>query len=100
MKPLPELKKITTHVLRLTSICSQFVKLDGQLGWLAAPADPCQDGYEFHKAFGVEVMPWHEGILDDLQTPTDEELAEFHRQRRHVDAELSAYYDRATYSGD
>lgn len=94
MNQIPELKKITTHVLRLTSICSQFVKLDGQCGWLAAPLDPCKDGYEFHGVFGIKILLWFDDLFADLQEATIADLTEFYADRCGLDRELSAYYDR------
>lgn len=100
MNQLASPRKITRHLLIPTSVCSQFVKLDGQLGWLAAPINPGQDGFEFHKAFGIEILPWFDGLLDNLETATESDLAEFYAQRRNVDTELTAYYSRNGYTGD
>ena len=100
MNSLPEIKLLSTYLLRPTSVCSQFVKLDGQCGWLAAPLDPCKDGYEFHGVFGIKILLWFDDLFANLEEATVSDLKEFYAHRRNVDTELTACYSRSTYTGD
>ena len=101
MNALPTLRPITRALLRPCSICSQFIRLDGELGWLTLPENPIQDGYEMRKAFGVAILPYYDGLFDTAEQTTPEDLKAFYGHRKGISDELSAFYAKANvYSGD
>lgn len=100
MHSLPTIRPINRPLLRFVSQCSQFIRLDGRLGWLKMPANPCQDGYEFRTAFETRILPYCEGMFDEAEATTSEDLAAFYCERAGISADLSAYYATSTYTGD
>lgn len=97
----PHIRPINRPLLRMCSEASQFIRLNGYLGWLTAPLNPCQDGYIFRKAFGGSVLLYSEGMFDTAEETTSDDLKAYYEAVKWHDEQLSAYYDQPNRnSGD
>jgi hypothetical protein len=75
---------------------SHLVRLHGRVGWLTY--DAAHREVTLREPFGSLVVRPEE--LAQVRDAEGEEVAEYVEQCRFVRDELSAYYDRNTYTGD
>ena len=97
---IPSLNPIRSAVLLPCRIASQFIRLDGRLGWLCLPQNPTQGGYELRTSFETRILPYYEGLFDTAEQTGSEDLESFYAQRNRITEDLTKWYAGNRYSGD
>jgi len=80
------------------SIASQFVRLNGRLGWLTLPQNPDLDGCELRTSLETLILPYY--AKHQAEPTTTEDLQDFARAKAYLARDLRRWYAEPGYKGD